>query len=656
MIRRSFVLPSVLAALTLASVAKAQQYVFTTDSSTDRVVALSPVDGSLISANAFSIPATVQVSAIDVNGQIWVSEQTGDRVVRYDSVGNVLGVMGPTLPGGGFDNIRGMAFINGIVYVTNDGAGNGATADSLVTFDAAGNYLSTIALTASPSPFSVIPFQGDMLVVSSSALDDIHRYTLVGASVGTFHDSASIGFGHQGILASDGNVWVTTFTSDTILKLDATNGANILQTIAVDNARGVFELQNGNLLWTNTDGVWLYNVGTSTSTLVHSGACYHLNLALSQHAHHLKYGDGCHSYFSDDSDLFQLFADVPAAKLALDGNAMQFNRTANGYVANWLPGVAGAMYLAPSVGAAIIANADNTTTAITPLAAIPVPGGTEATWTVSSNGILTAGNPGNHTTTSAATLASIDTVTRLAFYTWCNHNPAEAGSGKVKWEEVGGVLYVTYEGVEFNGGTPTVAPSTFQWQINMATGDVTMLWVSFSSSNSTADVIVGCTLANVGIVPVSQTLSTVVARVMQPDRTQVPLTLTAGPAPIINPSTPVTYTIGDIPEVSPGAGLYLSAIFLSLNPLLPGIDLTGILTTVPGCRLYISSLDASIGTAITVAPTNQAAFTFSAPPFSPGIMLGAQAVALFDGSFPLLNGESGGFTVSNGVMTITRVQ
>ena len=28
---------------------------------------------------------------------------------------------------------------------------------------------------------------------------------------------------------------------------------------------------------------------------------------------------------------------------------------------------------------------------------------------------------------------------------------AETGSGKIKWEEVGGVLYVTYEGVEFSG-------------------------------------------------------------------------------------------------------------------------------------------------------------------------------------------------------------
>ena len=37
-----------------------------------------------------------------------------------------------------------MLFHNGIVYVTNDGGSNGATADSLVTLDAAGNHIAEV--------------------------------------------------------------------------------------------------------------------------------------------------------------------------------------------------------------------------------------------------------------------------------------------------------------------------------------------------------------------------------------------------------------------------------------------------------------------------------------------------------------------------------
>jgi hypothetical protein len=654
MIRSSLLLHSAVAVLTLAGVSRAQ-YVMTYDATSDRLVAFSPVDGSFI-GSTLTVPATVQVSAIDVNGHLWVSEQTGDRVVRYDPSGTVLGVIGPTFTGGGFDNIRGMAFINGVIYVTNDGSGNGATPDSLVTFDAAGNHLQTFALSNSTSPFSVIPFQGDLLVVSSGANSDIHRYTTAGVPVGVFHDSAAIGFGHHGILASDGNIWVSTFTSDTILKLDATNGATILQTVPSDNCTGVYELQNGNLLWSNSSGAWVYDFGTSTSTQVFTGSCYHLNLVL-PNAHHLAYGSGCHSFTKDDSNVFELFADVVTAKAALDGNAMTFTLTPNGYVANWVPNGASA-YLAPSATAPIIANGDSTTTAITTSAPIPVPGGAEATWTVSSNGILTAGNPGNQTTSGAPTLSATSGTagTRLAFYTWSNFNPAETNSGKVKWEEVGGTLYVTFEGVEFAVGTPTLAPSTFQWQVNMTTGQVTMLWTSMSTSNSTTDVLVGCTLAGQGLTPVSQALANVSGLTLQPDRSIAALQLTANPAPVINPSTTVTYTVANIPEAQPSSNLYVSAIFLSVNaPVWPGIDMTGILTTVPGCRAYISSLDASFAS-VTAAPTSSAQFTFTAPPLFPGIAITAQAVALFDGSFPLLNGEAGGFTLSNGLLSVARLQ
>ncbi|MBX3462278.1 MAG: hypothetical protein KF830_03835, partial [Planctomycetes bacterium] len=277
MTRTPFSIPSLLAALALAATTQAQ-IVVTTNTASDTLVAFSPVDGSLISTNVFPVAATVQVSAIEVFNEVWVSEQTGDRIVRYDHCGNVLGQIGPSFVGGGLDNIRGMALIGGIVYVTNAGTQNGAPGNCVICFDVAGNYLFHFDTnTTASSPFSVLAWQGDILVASSNANDDVHRYTLTGTSLGTFHNSTGLNFAHQLAPASDGNVWCGGFSTNNVVKLDATTGA-ILSSFAASGARGVFELQNGNVMWTNSNGVWIYNILTLSSTQVLTGGSYHLNV------------------------------------------------------------------------------------------------------------------------------------------------------------------------------------------------------------------------------------------------------------------------------------------------------------------------------------------------------------------------------------------
>lgn len=135
-----------------------------------------------------------------------------------------------------------------------------------------------------------------------------------------------------------------------------------------------------------------------------------------------------------------------------------------------------------------------------------------------------------------------------------------------------------------------------------------------------------------------------------------PLTLAAAPAPVLNPQTLVTYSIGGVPPFSPGSGLHLSTLFLSVNPLPAGFDLAGILTTQPGCRVYLASLDVNLGTALQPTPNSTAQLLFSLPAFAPGNVIAAQAVALFDPTFPLPNGEAGGLLLSNGVRTTTQLQ
>ena len=658
MIRMRFPATALLASLVIASVAKAQ-VVVTTNATTDTLVAFSPVDGTVLGTSVFPIADATSVSAIDVNNEVWISEQTSTRIVRYDRCGNVLGVIGPTFPGGAINNIRGMAFTNGLVYVTNSGTTGGAFGNAVVVFDPAGNFVTSWTTTGfTSSPFSVMPFQGDLLVAGSSGNDDVHRFTLAGTSVGTFHNSA-LSFAHQLAPASDGNVWLGVFTTGVVAKLDATTGAQI-STFPASGARGVFELQNGNLLWTNSSGTWLYDVGTASSTQLVAGSSYHLNLVNLPPsllvACNRQYGAGCHSFVQDNSNLVELFPTLADGKARLDGNAMQFAPTGNGYVATWLPGLAATLYVPPSLTATVVADVSSNSETFTPSAPIPVPGGVATDWTISSEGVLTAGSPGNHPTDTTPTLAEVADGVGLSFYTWFSQNPTEAGSGKIKWEEVGGVLYVTFDNVECALASPTVAPSTYQFQIDMTSGTVTMVWVSMTISSSTADMLVGCSLAGTGVTPTSVDLSTVTATVVQPDGVLVPMTLSGSPFPIVNPSTTVTYTATNVPEFIPGSGVYIGTAFLSANPLPGGFDLAGVLTTVPGCNAYVATLDLDLGGALNIAPTLSWNFTYDNVLFAPGNEIAVQAVALFDPTFPLINGESGGFLLSNGVLSELETQ
>ncbi|MBL8729415.1 MAG: hypothetical protein JNM25_13335 [Planctomycetes bacterium] len=373
-------------------------------------------------------------------------------------------------------------------------------------------------------------------------------------------------------------------------------------------------------------------------------------------AAHQNYGTGCHSYTAPDpSSCMQEFAGSPAAKAALDGNAVQFVLAGSGYVAVWIPG-GSALFVAPSGGASTGPTADDTPITISSSSGIPVPGGgTQTQWTISPNGILTAGGVGNQGSSYNPSLASTAAATGLAWYVWRDWNPAEPGSGPIQYEEIGGVLYITWSGVEaYPYGSPN--PGTWQYQIDMTSGSVTIVMVSFETGTSTAPVVVGCTLAGASPTPTSVDLATQLPFVMDtgPAAVLLPLSLSASPAPVINPNTFVTYTLTNVPEFMPG--IHVGTVIFSLNPFPAGVDLSGILTTVPGCKVYIATLDADVGGAASATSTLSWTLNFSNVAFAPGNVVAAQAVALFDPNIPLANGEAGGYLVSNAVMSTTQLQ
>ncbi|CAN5563475.1 hypothetical protein BH09PLA1_BH09PLA1_01070 [soil metagenome] len=240
------------------------QFLMMPDSTNNRIVLFNPFDGSVVNSNYFGLAAGTPIHAMQVGNEIWVSEQIGDRISRWSLTGASLGAIT-----GALDNVRGMEQVGNTVYLATTGTANGAPGRAVAMFDPTGASQGTFATPLS-SGFGILFHQGDLLVSSDTANDDIHVYSTAGADKGTFHNSTALNFGEQMDHATNGDVLVAAFSSNQVARLDPMSG-NIISTFAASGARGVFQLGNGNIMWTSGAGASVFDVATQTSSLVYTG-------------------------------------------------------------------------------------------------------------------------------------------------------------------------------------------------------------------------------------------------------------------------------------------------------------------------------------------------------------------------------------------------
>jgi hypothetical protein len=199
-------------------------------------------------------------------------------------------------------------------------------------------------------------------------------------------------------------------------------------------------------------------------------------------------GTGCGA--AGFNSFYANYADAALASAALSGNALSLNPTATGYVGTWLPTAASALFVTPTAAATTLAVGDDGVVAVTPSIPLSTPFGPQGTLQVSGNGIIGFGAtpamdyPGTNSYTPIA--GGFLNSTLGGFYAWHDYNSSEVGSGPVVSEEIGGTLYVTYNGVE-NYSTPTALnPSTLQFQLDLATGVTRIVWVSVDSNTTSS--------------------------------------------------------------------------------------------------------------------------------------------------------------------------
>jgi DNA-binding beta-propeller fold protein YncE len=245
-----------LCALVLCAQAQGQ-FLLIPDATNDTIMKFDAATGALIQQDFivddptstnynFQTPKDV----IQVGNEIWVSDQLSDAIYRFDSNGAFLSAIT-----GGMDNIRGMELVGSTVYVSNSGTAGGAPGDALVMFSTTGAPLGNFPV---PDPFDVVEFQGDLLITNIAG-QNLERFTQAGVFVSTFHDSngiSGIDFPQQVTLASNGDVLCAGFSAPAGLYVyDAASGTELNYLPVSSGGRGVRELGNGNLMFTDSGGV-----------------------------------------------------------------------------------------------------------------------------------------------------------------------------------------------------------------------------------------------------------------------------------------------------------------------------------------------------------------------------------------------------------------
>ena len=538
---------------------------------------------------------------------------------------------------------------NGVVFLT-DGSPSGATTTGFS--NTAATQINNLRGTAGQPP-RIAPFWRDLVLDPANGGAVWINNTLPGKFVVTWENAIQFNtpgplFTIQAQLFASGEVlfaYGPSVVSVAPVITGVSAGDGIAAVPAVDLSAAASSTSQ--LIFERFAG-GAFDLAGRCVSFVPVGAGFSSSSALP--ASHESYGQGCYDIAA--ASFYQGFAGAGAAAVALSGQSMVLTPTANGYTAAW----GGGSYLAPSGAAVALVLVDDGEVAVTPSVAVPSPFGPASQLQVHANGIITLGSaaqtfPGSNSYTPlpATLLAAAGT----AFWSWHDFNPAEAGSGAVKYEEVvvgaSTIACITWDGVE-NYSLPSGAnPSTLQFQLDLGTGQVTIVWVSIDN-NSTSQFgsahVIGFSPGGASADPGPRVLATALPITTSPDRSALQLTASPEPRSTASLGTTVTYTTSNMPEAAPGSGVYVGANIISLAGVpAPGVELSFL--GAPGCFAHVLALNL---TQALVGASSTLSVTFDVPPGAPiGFELFAQSCALVV-PFSLPNGQNSfGIVTSNGI-------
>jgi hypothetical protein len=326
------------------------------------------------------------------------------------------------------------------------------------------------------------------------------------------------------------------------------------------------------------------------------------------YARSTPYGSGCYARYGS---FYENFATSAAFDLA--NTAFTMIPAGGGYQV--IQGIT--QFVPPSAAAQALTLTDDSEAIVALSAPFAHSTGVTTSLAVCSNGYVSVatGNGTGYTPTPSTTLAASQT----GWWAQHDYNPTIVGSGAVKFEELGGIAYVTWDGVYDFGGTTAASANTFQFQFDLASGLVHVVFGSMSTSGNGR--LVGYSPGGASADPTSMDISAALGLgfSVQP-RDVLPLALATSARPIVG----TTFSFNTSNIVS---GTVLGATMLSFVQINPGIDL-GFLGA-PGCAQYLTP-DV---TQVFFAAGTTSSVPFAIPNFASyaGLRLLAQSAAFTPG-------------------------
>ena len=319
-----------------------------------------------------------------------------------------------------------------------------------------------------------------------------------------------------------------------------------------------------------------------------------------------NYGTGCVA----QPDTFHEEMTIAAFDLA--NSTLTMLRQADGYtVMNLIPGV----IVAHTGNAVVVADGDDIEETVALSGPMPVANGTTSSLTVCSNGRIALSAAGNGTDYFPDAALFIDWPSTTICADWHDYNPGATGSGKVLFEEIGGIAYVTWNGV-YSFGTTT--PNTFQYQFDLATGNCTVVYGAVAVAGGT-DHLVGYSVGGPSPNGLVVDISVAAATPFLVNDSATGLQLTTNSSPVLGSNT-FAYVISAVPPVLPVAFLFFGDTQIN-----PGIDLTFL--GMPTCFAYTNANLLSVSAPV-IGPSAIVPLPIPANPAIAGSILATQGIAL----------------------------
>jgi hypothetical protein len=228
----------------------------------DSLGLFDPDNGNYLGALCY-IGTGTSINAVQgPDNNIYISYQTGDKVEIYDTTGAYLGNYANS--GNGLDNVRGIAFRDGHLFITNGSSGT-------KTIEMSGpNTVVRIFIQDGSDPFDIYFLSNgkSLLADIAGSTDNVRIYDTNGVYI---RNIFSISFPEQiqDDPAYPGRFLVAGFSTNNIQLFDTTG--TVYRTYVLSSARGVYRLGNGNLLGTNGTAVYEIDSATGTATIKRSG-------------------------------------------------------------------------------------------------------------------------------------------------------------------------------------------------------------------------------------------------------------------------------------------------------------------------------------------------------------------------------------------------